>query len=163
VLIKIGPEDIPPLAFAGLRQIMAILCLLPLVIRSGQLTPLRGRSRSTRARLIALGLLFYTATQGAVFLSLFHLPALTVSLLLSFSPVLVALLGIILLRERSTLIQWAGTGLHLVGVLVYLYPASLPDHQVIGLIVTIRWPVCSSASTFPGSRCLARCWQRWAP
>ena len=150
VLVKIGLEDIPPLPFAGLRYTLAFLCLLPFAIRSGQLAPLRGRSHGTWARLILLGLLFYTATQGAVFLSLFYLPALTVSLLLSFSPVLVALLGIILLSERPTLLQWVGTGLYLIGVLVYLYPASLPGHQVIGLIVAILGVLANALSSILG-------------
>ena len=150
VLVKIGLEDIPPLPFAGLRYTLAFLCLLPFAIRSCQLAPLRGRSSSTWARLILLGLLFYTATQGAVFLSLFYLPALTVSLLLSFSPVLVALLGITLLSEQPTPIQWAGTGLYLIGVLIYLYPASLPGHQVIGLIVAILGVLANALSSILG-------------
>ena len=45
------------------------------------------------ASLIALGLVMYTVTQGAQFLALERLPAQTTSLILSFSPVVVAFLG----------------------------------------------------------------------
>jgi drug/metabolite transporter (DMT)-like permease len=82
-----------------------------------------------------LGLLFYSVTQGAQFLSLFYLPAVTTSLLLSFTTIIVTLLGIFLLGERPTTVQWGGTGLYLIGVLVYFYPVSLPSREVIGLIV----------------------------
>jgi drug/metabolite transporter (DMT)-like permease len=111
VLIRIGLRDIPALPFAGLRYTLAFLCLLPLAIRSKQIDSLRGLSAGTWVQLILLGLLFYAVTQGAQYLSLFYLPAVTTSLLLSFTPVIVALLGIPLLKERPTGQQWAGTAL----------------------------------------------------
>jgi drug/metabolite transporter (DMT)-like permease len=135
VLIKIGLKDIPALPFAGLRYTLAFLCLLPFTVRSQQLTRLRRLSMGTWLRLAALGLLFYSITQGAQFLSLFYLPALTTSLLLSFTTILVALLGISTLGERPTPIQWGGTGLYLVGVLVFFYPISIPAYEVLGLII----------------------------
>lgn len=135
VLIKIGLEDIPPLTFAGLRHALAFVCLLPFAIRSRQLLSLRSLPIGVWARLIALGLLLYSVTQGAQFLSLFYLPAVTSSLLLSFTTIIVALMGIFLLRERPTALQWIGAGLYLVGVLLYFYPTSLPGSQVTGLIV----------------------------
>jgi drug/metabolite transporter (DMT)-like permease len=135
VLIKIGLEDIPPLTFAGLRYALAFVCLLPFAIRSHSLESLRSLPIGTWARLIALGLLLYSVTQGAQFLSLFYLPAVTSSLLLSFTTVIVALMGISLLGEHPTVGQWSGTGLYLVGVLIYFYPVSLPDIEVIGLVV----------------------------
>jgi drug/metabolite transporter (DMT)-like permease len=135
LLIKVGLEDIPALPFAGLRYGLAFLCLLPFAIRSGQLQPTRNLSKRGWARLILLGLLFYALTQGAQFLSLVYLPAVTVSLILSFTTVVVALLSILLLGERSTPMQWTGIGLSLLGVWLYLYPASLPDGDVIGLLV----------------------------
>jgi drug/metabolite transporter (DMT)-like permease len=135
LLIKVGLEDIPALPFAGLRYGLAFLCLLPFAIRSGQLRPARNLSKRGWARLILLGLLFYALTQGAQFLSLVYLPAVTVSLILSFTTIVVALLSILLLGERSTHLQWAGIGLSLVGVWLYLYPASLLDGEFIGLLV----------------------------
>jgi drug/metabolite transporter (DMT)-like permease len=86
-------------------------------------------------RLIVLGLLLYSVTQGAQFLSLFYLPAMTTTVLLSFTTILVALLGIVLLGERPTRLQWAGVALYLAGVLVYFHPLSLPRSEVVGLLV----------------------------
>jgi drug/metabolite transporter (DMT)-like permease len=135
VLIKIGLQDIPPLTFAGLRYALAFVCLLPFAIRSRQLASLRRLSIGTWARLVALGLLFYSVTQGAQFLSLFYLPTVTSSLLLSFTTIIVALMGMFLLGERPTVVQWIGTGLYLIGVLVYFHPVSLPRGEAIGLAV----------------------------
>ena len=135
VLIKIGLKDLPALPFAGLRYTLAFACLLPFALHSRQLRPVCRLSVWTWIRLILLGLLFYSVTQGAQFLSLFYLPAATGSLLLSFSTLLVALLGMGLLGEWPTGRQWGGTILYLAGVLLYFYPLSLGGNEVIGLVV----------------------------
>ncbi len=100
--------------------------------------------------MVALGLLFYSVTQGAQFLSLFYLPAVTTSLLLSFTAIIVALLGVVVLKERPTPIQWAGTGLYLIGVLVYFVPLSLPTHQIVGLMVAAVGVLANSISSVLG-------------
>ncbi len=150
VLIKIGLRDIPALTFAGLRYTLAFICLLPFAIRSGQLQALRQLPAGSWARLITLGLLFYALTQGAQFLSLFYLPAATVSLLLSFSAAVVVLLGIVLLNERPTGVQSAGIALYLVGVLVYFYPVTLPRTEVIGLVIAVAGVLANALSSVLG-------------
>ena len=135
VLIVIGLEDIPALPFAGLRYTLAFLCLLPFALRGGLVSKLRRLSAGMWVRLLLLGLFFYAVTQGAQFLSLAYLPAMTTSLLLSFTTVLVALLGILFLGEWPAAMQWAGTGLYLGGVAVYFYPLSLSGGEGIGLLV----------------------------
>lgn len=137
VLIKQGLKDIPALTFAGLRYTLAFLCLLPLAARRGDLRTLRRLPRRDWLTLSALGLLYYTVTQGAQFLGLERLPAVTTSLLLSFSPVMVALLGIALLSERITGAQWGGIALYLAGVLVYFYPINIPAREVVGLAIVL--------------------------
>jgi drug/metabolite transporter (DMT)-like permease len=127
VLIKFGLEEIPALTFAGLRYGLAFCILAPFVLGVGQLRrSLAGLAPSGWLRLILLGLLFYTLTQGAQFVSLVYLPAVTVSLFLSFTPALVALMAIPLLGETPTPLQWAGMLLYLIGALVYLLPVELP-------------------------------------
>jgi drug/metabolite transporter (DMT)-like permease len=150
VLIKIGLQDIPALPFAGLRYTLAFVFLLPFAIRQGQVSVLRRTPLKTWLWLLLLGFLFYSVTQGAQFLSLFYLPALTTNLLLSFSTVVVALLGIALLGEEPTPAQWAGTGLYLVGVWVYLFPVSLPSREVIGFIIAIIGVLANALSAILG-------------
>ena len=150
VLIKIGLEDLPALPFAGLRYTIAFLCLLPFAARSGQLEPLRKLSAGTWARLLLLGLLFYSITQGAQFVSLFYLPAVTVSMMLSFTTVLVALIGIFALHERPAAIQWGGTGLYLAGVLVYFYPLLLPQGELFGFAIAVVGVLANALSSILG-------------
>lgn len=150
VLIKIGLRDIPALTFAGLRYALAFFCLLPFALRPAHLAFLRTLSARQWARLIILGLLFYAVTQGALFLGLVYLPAATVTLFLSFSPAVVAMLGIILLAESLSLLQWCGVGLFLAGVLTYLHPLNLPTDQFLGLAILTVGVLANAASSIVG-------------
>jgi drug/metabolite transporter (DMT)-like permease len=152
VLIKLGLKDIPALTFAGLRYTLAFLCLLPFATRAGHVTTLCRLSIGAWLRLIVLGVLLSSVTRGAQFLSLFYLPAVTTSLLLSFTTIVVALLGLAWLNERPTWMQWSGTALYLVGVLVYFYPAQIPAGEVIGLIVAGVCVLGNALSTILGRR-----------
>jgi drug/metabolite transporter (DMT)-like permease len=135
VFIKIGLPSIPALPFAGLRYTLAFLCLLPLALRGGNRAEIARLSLRDWARLALLGLLLYAITQGAQFLGLFYLPAITVSLLLSCTPIIVALLGALWLQEHPTGSQWAGMALYLAGMLVYFFPAALPAGEIVGLVI----------------------------
>lgn len=152
VLIKIGLRDIPALTFAGLRYGLAFVCLLPLAARSAPLAALQRLTPRGWLSLGLLGLLFYAVTQGAQFLGLAYLPAVAVSLLLNFSPVVVALLGIPLLGERPTPRQWAGIGLNLAGILVYFYPVDLPLQQLAGLAIVAAGVLANAGSSLLGRR-----------
>jgi drug/metabolite transporter (DMT)-like permease len=150
VLIKTGLEEIPALTFAGLRYSLAFVCLLPFALRSGQLGALRGLPARSWGRLILLGLLFYAVTQGAQFLSLVYLPAMTTSLLLSFTTVLVGLLGGRALNERPSAVRWVGTGLYLLGVMAFFYPSLVPSGPAIGLAIACAGVLANALSSILG-------------
>lgn len=150
VLIKIGLKDIPALTFAGLRYSLAFLCLLPFSLRSARSTSLQRLSTKAWTRLIILGFLFYALTQGAQFLGLAYMPAVTVNLLLSFTSIVVALMGIVLLAERPTALQWGGVGLSVLGAFLYFYPISLPASQAIGFIAVIIGVLANAGSSILG-------------
>lgn len=145
VIIKFGLRDnIPPLTFAGLRYSIAALCLLPLVLRQPALREsMRRFSVRQWQLLIALGLIFIGAAQGMQFVSLSYLPAVTVNLLLSFTTIVVAVLGIFFLRERPMRAQWFGLTLYLVGAALYFYPVTLSGSDFIGIAAAL---VCLSAN-----------------
>ena len=136
VFIKIGLEEIPALTFAGLRYGLAFLLLLPLLFRGEARRSLARLSRHDWLWLVALGLVMYTLTQGAQFLALDYLPAQTTSLILSFSPVVVASLGVLFLSERVIPLQGLGVVLFLIGAAVFLYPASIQG-QAVGFGIAI--------------------------
>lgn len=134
VLIKIGLTDIPPLLFAGLRYGLAAACLLPLALTPACRAALRGLKARDWTWLGLLGLVQYAVTQGAQFLSLFYLPAATVSLLLAFTPMLVALASG-LLGERVAPATWAGLAIALGGALLYFADAALGRADWLGLAI----------------------------
>lgn len=152
VLIKFGLRDIPALTFAGLRYSLAFLCLLPFILSRARLASLCGLSRPAWGRLILLGILFYAVTQGAQFLGLFYLPAITVTLLLNFTTIVVALLGLLLLSERPTAFQWTGVAINIIGILIYFYPISLPAGQVLGLTMVLIGVLANASSAILGRR-----------
>ncbi len=136
VLIKIGLEDIPALTFAGLRYSLAAVCLLGLVaVRPERRAALAALDRRDWTLLAGLGLTLYAVTQGAQFVALVRLPAVTVSLMLNFTPVLVTLVGAGALAEHPTGRQWAGMLVAVAGALLYFHPAVFPASKVVGLAV----------------------------
>lgn len=145
VLIKIGLKGIPPLTFAGLRYMLAFLCLLPFFLRSSGAQVLRRMDRRTWLNMVVLGVFFYTLAQGAQYVSLAYLPAVTVNLVLGFNPVLVTLLGMLLLAEVPNWLQWLGVAAAMAGVVVYFYPVENPAGQVFGLAAGL---VCLLASAY---------------
>ena len=152
VLIKIGLKtDLPSITFAGLRYSLAFLCLLPFVL----VNPIHRKtildfSRATWSQLLLLGLVFYTLTQGAQFVSLAFLPAATLTLLLNFSPVIIALLSSRLNDEPPSMIQWGGIMLSTIGAIVYFLPVGIPSKQILGLVVAFVGVIANSGSSLLG-------------
>jgi len=150
VFIKVGLQDIPPLTFAGLRYLLAFLCLLILSTFSNSKRDIKKLSRVAWSRLIILGILLYAITQGAVFVALAYLPAVTVNLLWSFSSVLVAVLGAAWLSERTSTFQWIGIGLVILGAILYFYPVNIERGQSIGVIVAFLGILANAVATILG-------------
>ena len=137
VLIKWGLVAIPALTFAGLRYTLAWLCLLPIFFHRGGLATLRRQPARVWGLLAALGVLLYALAQGAQFIGLAYLPAITLNLLLAFSPVAVAFAGMVFLGERPTGWQWLGVAISTAGIVLYFYPATIPAGQAAGLIAAL--------------------------
>ena len=151
VIIKIGLAEIPPLTFAGLRYTIAFTCLLPLAFTKKNSAQLK-RSKSKRdwLNLSLLGILFYAFTQGTQFRGLSLLPAVTVSLWLNFTPLIVAVMAIFLIKEFPTTLQWIGILLFIFGIVTYFFPVDLIENQVTGLIVMTVGVLANSASAVLG-------------
>ena len=150
VLIKFGLDDVPPMTFAGLRYFLAFLLLLPVYVRAKSTTPLRSLTRQDWRNLIGLGLLYYTITQGSQFIGLAYLPAITFSLMLNGTAVVVAILGIFLLHEFPTRFQWVGVVVFIGGALLFFYPFVIPTGQTIGYVIAIIHILATSFSSIVG-------------
>ncbi len=150
VLIKFGLEEIPALGFAGLRYCLAFLVLAPAVGASRELrAQLRRLTRRDWLRLALLGVVFYSLTQGAQFVALDHLPAVTLSLILSFSPAAVALAGASFLGERLSRRQCGGVACFLLGAMVYFLPLRVA-FSGLGLAVGLLAMLANSGGALLG-------------
>lgn len=152
ILIKIGLNDIqiPAITFAGLRYGLAFVVLLAYGAYNHRLSDLKSLTRRDVLWLILLGIVFYTITQGTQFLALVYLPSAMFSLTLNFSSIVVALIGIKLLSEYPTRVQWAGMGVFVVGVVIFLHPIDFPAEIVLGLIIGITSMLSNTGSSILG-------------
>ena len=96
--------------------------------------------------------MYIAVTQGAQFVSLVHLPAATVTLLLNLSTVLVALLQRPRARRAAHPAQWLGITLFLAGVLVYFYPPDFPAGQMAGSLAAGVCVAANALSSIWGRR-----------
>lgn len=150
VLIKLGLEALPALTFAGLRYTLASACLAPFALGALRRLPPGGLGRRAWVELVALGVLFYALTQGAIFFGLESLPTMTVSLLLNGTALTVAALSAVTLGERPGLLQWGGVLLFLAGAAAYLTPVSVGPGQGLALAVVIVGVLANAASALLG-------------
>ena len=150
IIIKWGLIEIPPITYAGLRYIIAFLCFIPFIFRKKYIAEIKQLKPFQWKKLILLGFVFYTFTQGAQFLGLSLLPSVTVSLMLNFTPIIVAIMGIFLLSEKPTTIQWIGSSLFIVGIITYFLPISLIANQAIGLLVMLIGVLANAISAIIG-------------
>jgi drug/metabolite transporter (DMT)-like permease len=154
-IIKIGLEEIPPLFFAGSRYFIASLILVTIVLVSPKnrkvITTI---PRKWWLKLVLYGLIFYSLTQGAQFVAILYLEdTITVSLLLSFTPILVLILAIFLIKEKPNLAQVLFVLTALAGALMYFYPfveIQTSIWGIIGLIAAIVGVVANALSAIMG-------------
>ncbi len=151
VIIKFGLEEIPPLTFAGLRYfIAAVILLAAIAVRPQSRSAVKSLSASQAWQLAGYGLVYITVTMGAQFVGLTLLPAITVSLLLNMTPLIVLILGVFMLKEVPTARQIGWVLVGICGVLLYFTPLDLGGLQVIGLIVVLVGVLSNSFSSIIG-------------
>lgn len=122
VLIRWGldQEALEPITFAALRYGLAALVLIVWVLsRSSLRATLLKLNRGSVTQIVVLGLVFFAVTQGAQFIAIDNQPAATTSLVLSWTPMLVALIGGWSIAETSSNRQIGGTLLVVAGAWFY--------------------------------------------
>ncbi len=153
ILIRWGLDDeaLHPLTFAALRYGMAALLLGAWVLsRPALRRSARGIDRAMGLRLVLLGLVFYAATQGAQFVAIDNQPAATTSVVLSWTPLLVALLASRSLAEAPAGRQVAGALLVAFGA--WLYFAGDLGASAAGMVAATVALAANVASSLLGRR-----------
>lgn len=148
VLIKIGLGQIPPLLFAGLRYGLAFVIMLPWLLRPAARRELACLQRNDLIALALLGLVMIAITQGAQFIALAHIPAHTLSLLLSLSTLSIAFLGVLFLGEHLHGRQWMGVAVTLIGAFIYF--GRLGAVSMFGLAVGVLNLLATSIGAIQG-------------
>lgn len=132
VLTKIGLAEISPLLLVSLRYTVASLVLVPVALVLGEHKKL---DRRAAVKLVFLGISGYSVAQGLQCLGLYHLPAVTVTFILNFTPVMVLLLGLVFLKTPPTPRQVAGVVLVIAGA--YVYFGGVPGDSLTGVTITL--------------------------
>lgn len=150
IIIKWGLAEIPAVTYAGLRYTLAFLCFLPFLLQTPRRAALNHLSREQWKQLFRLGIVYYTLTQGIMFIGLSLLPSSTVSLLLNCTPLLVAGMGMRLLKEYPTFLQWLGTAVFLSGILLYFVPFTGLSGQFTGIGIMVLGVIANAYSSVLG-------------
>jgi drug/metabolite transporter (DMT)-like permease len=150
ILVKHGLKEIPALTFGGLQNTLAFICLLPIANLVHIRRPIKLPSRNVWIKLAVLGFFQYAATQGALYLALSYLPAVTTNLIGSISPIVISLFGIFFLLERPTMLQWIGIAATTMGAALYFGPAGIHMYQSIGLIFAILTVLANAGALIVG-------------
>ena len=129
-------ERNPRLAFCRFALFSGLSFLAALVAAQTILQTIMNLTVRDWLVLSGLGLITYTLSQGGLYLSLNYLPNTTVSLLLNFSPLLVAFAGSFWLDEKLNRWQYFGMGVLLVGAAVFFLPVQSGGLSIPGLIFT---------------------------
>ena len=143
IIIKFGLKDLPPLVFAGMRYFLAFIILLPFLFAHKNRSSLKKINRTDWYKLLLLGFLFYTVTQAAQFIGLSLLPSVTVSIILNFTPLFVAIIAILFLSEIPTSLQWFG-------VVFYFYPLKFSTEYLTGITVMFLGVLANAFSAILG-------------
>ena len=134
VLVKIGLTQLSPLLLVSLRYIVASLILLLLVFLRSEFNLIK--DKRTLLKLSFLGFLGYTIAQGLQCVGLFYLPAVSVTFILNFTPIIVLVLGVLLLREYPTIHQLAGIVMVMVGAFLF-FNDPLANSNLMGVFITL--------------------------
>lgn len=111
VLIRWGLDDeaLEPIGFSALRYGLAAAVLIAWVMaRPSSRADLRHIDRPSLIQVLILGIVFYAVAQGAQFVAIDNQPAATTSLVLSLTPLLVALSAGWTIAEPFTSRQFIG-------------------------------------------------------
>jgi drug/metabolite transporter (DMT)-like permease len=153
VLIKIGLAELPPLLFAGVRYVLAAVILAAIwFAQPGAARRMAALSRGDLVRLVLLGVFLYSVAQGAMFVALSLLPAITLNLVLNFTTLVVAFLGAVILAEKPTGLQWAGVILAGAGGWLYFTPFAAGRYSTLGLAVAGLCMLANACASILGRR-----------
>ncbi len=141
-------RTVPPLVVLELREAISSAVLLPIAFKEG------GILRIKRAELpgfIAAGTIGFAGSVGFQFFGTDLAGAALGSLVTASSPVLIAILGAVVLKEQVPIRRWASIALALVGMMVVVGTPSPGKNVRSGvlllLVAALAWSIYTIIST----------------
>lgn len=136
ILIKIGLEEINPLAFASYRYVIASVVLTATMFYHYRKFLMKLNLRQILLFMV-LGFAGYFIAQGLQFFGLYYLQPVTVTFILNLTPLFVMIFSSLVLKETPTYIQFVGIAVTLCGVLVFFCNSILIVEEIIGIVITL--------------------------
>jgi drug/metabolite transporter (DMT)-like permease len=155
-IVKVALREVFPLAFNGVRFALATLTLLLLLRRFGESY---GTSRRDGLKLAGLGLIGHTAYQILFIEGLSKTTASHTALIFGVTPVVVAILSLILGHEHVTGAGWAGAALAFGGeylIIAGKAPSGGPAPSPLGDLLVLAAAFCWCFYTVLAKPLLAR-------
>lgn len=126
IAVRLVRGDVPPLGLSFWRTLLALLIVLPFAVH-------RVRAdwfalRKSWPILALLGFLLFVAGNGGLFVGLQNTTAINASLINSFEPILIVVVGALMFRDAVTIRQAIGVAVSLAGVLALI---SRADYRVL--------------------------------
>lgn len=142
-IVKVALREVSPLAFNAVRFALATLTLLLLLRRFGESY---GTTRKDGLKLAGLGVMGHTAYQMFFIEGLSKTTASHTALIFGITPVIVAILSLILGHEHVSAAGWAGAALAFGGEYLIIAgkapsggPAPSPFGDLLVLIAALCW------------------------
>jgi drug/metabolite transporter (DMT)-like permease len=145
LVIKVGVSTVPPLSFAAVRLLIAVMIVTPIAWRLGRLHVAGGRDRTL---LVVTGLLLLALNYGLLFWGTQFLPSGLVAVLQAGTPGIGLLLAWSLGRERITAAKVAGLAAGIAGVfLIFMRQGVRVESSArIACIAVLLSAVCVAAA-----------------
>ena len=96
------------------------------------------------------GCIYIAITQGTQFLALLYLPAITFSLILNLTPIIVLIFAVPWLGERPSKLETILIILGIFGVILYFLPLDFVGVSILGLFIAIMSLLANSGSAIVG-------------
>jgi drug/metabolite transporter (DMT)-like permease len=151
-VVKFALRNFTPMAFTGIRLVLASLCFLALA----RLSPGPSLLASDRKRLVVLGLVGHTIYQVLFIQGIQATTASNSAILLGLTPVFVALLGLHFSTDAPCAGVFVGIGISILGVYLVLHDSSRVGGSLLGDALTLGATFCWSLHTVLSQPVVAR-------
>ena len=150
IIVSIGLEDIPPVTFAAFRYLLAFMFQIPIFLFTKNRISLKTLTKADWRTFLLYGIIFYTINQIVPFIALTYISPIIFSMVMNFTVLAVALLGVLFLNEKLAWVQILGIFIFIAGVFFYFFPLGQIDLNWIGVGIAFIGVMSNAIATIMG-------------